>query len=215
VSAEVPGGGCRAAVVRLSQAGSVAALAGAAAAFAVAAAASAAAALREDGSVRALSHLVLPRSALHRRFPSHALTAIEEAIERSETKHRAEIRVAIGVALDLKTLWRVRTPRERALEVFAELGVWNTRERNGLLIYLLLAERDVEIVADSGFDDRVTDGEWHRVCTLIEREFAASRWRDGILVGIDAATVLLQREFPAEGGQGRNLNEQVDRPAVL
>ena len=162
--------------------------------------------------MRILSHLLLPRSALHRRFPSHALTAIEEAIEASESKHRAQIRVAIEVALDLKDFWRVHTARDRALEVFAELGVWQTRERNGVLIYVLLAERDVEIVADSGFDERVSAAEWRRVCTLIEREFAAGRWRDGVLVGIEAVTVLSAREFPAHGSSP---NEQVDRPAVL
>lgn len=162
--------------------------------------------------MRVLSHLLLPRSALHRRFPSHALTAIEEAIEASEKKHSAEIRVAIEVALELKDFWRVHTARERALEVFAELGVWNTRERNGILVYVLLAERDVEIVADEGFDGRVADNEWQRICTLIEREFAAGNWRDGVLVGIEAATELLVREFPATGPR---LNEQQDRPAVL
>jgi uncharacterized membrane protein len=162
--------------------------------------------------VRVLAHLLLPRSALHRRFPSHALTAIEDAVEASETHHRAEIRVAIEVALDLRTLWRVRTPRERALEVFGELGVWNTSERNGVLIYVLLAERDVEIVADRGFDGRVTDAEWRAVCEAIEREFAQGRWRDGVLRGIEATTQLLTREFKASGP---NLNEQLDRPAIL
>jgi uncharacterized membrane protein len=163
-------------------------------------------------SVRILSHLVLPRSALARRFPSHALTAIEEAIEASEKGHRAEIRVAIEVALDLRALWRIRSARERALEVFTELGVWNTREKNGVLIYVLLAERDVEIVADSGFDGRVEESEWQRVCTVIEREFAAGRWRDGVLRGIEAVTVVLTRAFPA---LGRNPDEQQNRPAVL
>ena len=81
--------------------------------------------------MRVLPHLLLPRSALHRRFPSHALTAIENAIEASEKTHSAEIRIAIEVAIELKALLRLRTARERALEVFAELGVWNTRESNG------------------------------------------------------------------------------------
>jgi uncharacterized membrane protein len=164
-------------------------------------------------SVRILSHLLLPRSALARRFPSHALTAIEEAIEASEKLHRAEIRVAIEVALDVRCLWRVRSARERALEVFTELGVWNTREKNGVLIYVLLAERDVEIVADSGFDGRVEQSEWLRCCTVIEREFAARRWRDGVLRGIEAVTVPLVRAFPALGK--RNPDEQRNRPAVL
>jgi len=162
--------------------------------------------------VRVISHLLMPRAALHRRFPSHALTAIEEAIEESEKGHRAEIRVAIEVALDFREMLGARSTRERALAVFTELGVWDTAERNGVLIYVLLAERDVEIVADCGFDGRVSNGEWQRVCTLIEREFAAGRWRDGVLHGIEAATVLVAREFPAEGP---NRNEQQDRPAVL
>jgi uncharacterized membrane protein len=163
-------------------------------------------------SVRILSHLLLPRSALARRFPSHALTAIEDAIEASEKLHRAEIRIAIEVALDLRALWRVRSARERALEMFTELCVWNTREKNGVLIYVLLAERDVEIVADSGFDGRVEESEWQRVCTVIERDFAAGRWRDGVLRGIEAVTVVLARAFPAVGG---NPNEQQNRPAVF
>jgi uncharacterized membrane protein len=172
----------------------------------------AAAVLREVGEVRILSNLFLPRSALGRRFPSHALTAIEEAIEASEKLHRAEIRVAVEVALDVREMWRVRSVRKRALEVFTELGVWNTRERNGVLIYVLLAERDVEIVADSGFDGRVAEAEWQRVCDIIAREFEAGRWRDGALRGIEAIGVLLTREFPAAGP---NPNEQQNRPAVF
>jgi hypothetical protein len=162
--------------------------------------------------MRVLSHLLASRSTLYRRFPSHALSAIEDAVAASELQHRAEIRVAIEGGLDLQDLWRVRTARERALEVFAELGVWNTRESNGVLIYVLLAEHDVEIVADRGFDGRVSEGEWQRVCTVIEREFAAGRWRDGVLEGIGAATALLKREFPADGS---TRNEQLDRPAIL
>lgn len=161
--------------------------------------------------MRILSHLLLPRSALARRFPSHALTAIEEAIEASEKRHRAEIRVAVEVALDARELWRVRSARKRALEVFTELGVWNTRERNGVLIYVLLAERDVEIVADSGFDGRVAESEWRGVCSVIGREFEAGRWRDGVLRGIGAISELLEREFPPAQS---DRNELQNRPAV-
>lgn len=161
--------------------------------------------------MRVLTHLLMRKSALHRRFPSHALTAIEDAVERSERRHRGEIRVSIEVALDWRTLRRVRTVRDRALEVFDELGVGNTRERTGVLLYVLLAERAVEIVADSGFAGRVSSGDWQRVCTLIERDFAAGRWRDGVLVGIEAVTILVEREFPATGG---DVNEKADRPAV-
>ena len=162
--------------------------------------------------MRVIPHLLLPRVVLQRRFPAATLKAIGAAIGASEKQHRAEIRFAIEVALDVRALWRVRTVRDRALEVFAELGVWSTAERNGVLIYVLLAERQVEIVADQGLTGRVSDQEWRDVCTLIEREFAASRWRDGALHGIEAATALLAREFPASGA---NRNEQPDRPIVL
>lgn len=165
-----------------------------------------------ERKVRILAHLLKSPATLRRHFPSHALTAIEEAIDASETKHRAEIRVAIEVALDLKALWRARTARRRALEVFAELGLAETRERNGVLIYVLLAERDAEIVADGGCERRVTESEWQRVCTVMEREFAADRWRDGILAGIELATALLAREFPPAGP---GVDEQQNRPAVF
>jgi uncharacterized membrane protein len=162
--------------------------------------------------VRVWSHLMASNAVLARRFPSHVLTAIEDAVGASEKVHRAEIRVAIETALDLRALWRIKSARQRALEVFTELEVWDTRERNGVLIYLLLAERDVEIVADSGFDGRVGASEWSRVCESIEREFALGHWRDGVLAGIEAVTVLLTREFPATGPSP---NEQQNRPAVL
>jgi uncharacterized membrane protein len=162
--------------------------------------------------MRVWSHLLASRSTLARHFPSHALTAIEGAVEASEKLHRAEIRVAVEVALDLRALWRIKSARQRALEVFTELEVWNTRERNGVLMYMLLAERDVEIVADSGLDGRVEQSEWLRVCTIVEREFRLGHWRDGVLNGIEAITVLLTREFPATEP---NPNEQQNRPAVF
>ena len=162
--------------------------------------------------MRVVRHLVLPRAVLHRRFPAATLKAIEGAIHASEQRHRAEIRFAIEVALDVRALWRVQTVRDRAVEVFAELGVWSTAEHNGVLIYVLLAERHVEIVADHGLTGRVSDAEWREVCALIEREFASGHWREGALRGIEAATRLLVREFP---GAGPNPNEQHDTPVIL
>src|SRR5262245_60440379 len=162
--------------------------------------------------MKLLRHLLLPHSVLDRRFPKATLDAIEHAVAESETRHSAEIRVAIEVALDLHALRRVVTPRDRALEVFGELHVWDTARRNGVLIYVLLAERDVEIVADRGLEGRVGDAEWRGVCERIEREFGDGRWRDGALAGIAGVTELLAREFPASGA---NRNEQPDRPTIL
>jgi uncharacterized membrane protein len=162
--------------------------------------------------MRVLSHLLLPRKAFGRHFPAHALTAIEHAVQASERQHRAEIRVAIEVTLDLRTRWRVRTARNRALEVLQELDIGSTRERNGVLIYVLLAKRKVEVVADSGFEGRIAEREWQRIATLIEREVLLGHWRDGVLRGIEALTVPLVREFPLREPKP---NECLDRPAVL
>ena len=162
--------------------------------------------------MRLLRHLFALPGAVARAFPAEAFQRIEQAIRASEKLHDGEIRFAVEAALDPAQLWRGVSARERAIAVFSELGVWDTERNTGVLLYLLLAERDVEIVADRGFAERVTDAEWQRVCTVIEREFATGHWRDGVLRGIEAVTVLLAREFPASGP---NRNEQLDRPAVL
>jgi uncharacterized membrane protein len=158
-------------------------------------------------------HLVSTRWALARRFPNATLDAIERAVAASEIQHRGEIRFAIEAALDVRALRRHETPRDRALEVFSELRVWNTHEHNGVLVYVLLAERVVEVVADRGFDGRVSAAEWRQVCAAIETEFGAGRWREGALLGIDAVTRLLTREFPRTSAP--DANEQPNRPQIL
>jgi uncharacterized membrane protein len=102
--------------------------------------------------------------------------------------------------------------RERAREVFALKGVWNTAENNGVLIYLLLADRRVEVVADRGIDARVAPSEWEAVCRMMEGHFREGRFEQGALAGIDAVSDLLARHFPA-GGERRN--ELEDRPALI
>jgi uncharacterized membrane protein len=158
-------------------------------------------------------HLAATRWTLSRRFPSATLDAIERAVVASEAQHRGEIRFAIEGALDVHALRRHETPRDRAHEVFGELRVWDTHERNGVLIYILIAERDVEIVADRGFEGRVSAEEWRSVCAAIEAAYREGRWQDGALLGIDAVTQLLVREFPRTGAP--DVDEQPNRPQLL
>jgi uncharacterized membrane protein len=158
-------------------------------------------------------HLVATRWTLTRRFPRATLDAIERAVVASEAQHRGEIRFAIEAALDVRALRRHETPRDRAHEVFTELRVWDTREHNGVLIYVLLAERDVEIVADRGFEGRVSPAEWRAVCAAIEAAYREARWQDGALLGIDAVTQLLVREFPRTDAP--DVDEQPNRPQLL
>jgi uncharacterized membrane protein len=163
--------------------------------------------------VRWLRHLLSNQWTLKRRFPRATLDAIEAAVAASEARHRGELRFAIESALDVRALARAVTPRERALEAFSELRVWDTREQNGVLIYMLLADHDVEIVADRGFDARVQPAEWEEVCLRIERAFREGRWHDGALSAVEGVTALAAREFPRTDAP--DVDELPNRPRLL
>jgi uncharacterized membrane protein len=163
--------------------------------------------------MRWLRHLLSNRWTLTQRFPRSTLDGIEAAVAASEARHRGEIRFAIEAALDVRALWRALAPRERALEAFSELRVWDTHEQNGVLIYVLLADRDVEIVADRGFEGRVEPAEWEGVCRAVESAFAEGRWSDGALLAIEAVTALAVREFPRTNAP--DVDEQPNRPQIL
>ena len=137
---------------------------------------------------------------------------IERAIADAEARHSAQIRFAVEHALDLHALLRGESARERAIEVFAALRVWDTEHNNGVLIYLLLADRDVEIVADRGIHKRVSSGAWEEVCREMEAAFRQGRFEAGVLGGIARVSQYLETHFPR---QAPGPNELPDRPAVL
>ncbi|MBX9604597.1 MAG: TPM domain-containing protein [Gammaproteobacteria bacterium] len=161
---------------------------------------------------RVLSHLCTGRAQVRRAFPAATLATIEAAIRGCEATHGGQLRFAVEGGLDGWPLLRGLRPRERALQVFAELGVWDTEHNNGVLLYLLLADRDVEIVADRGIGARVPQAEWEAICRRMESEFRAGRFEAGALAGIDEIGRLLARHFPARGVAP---NELDDRPALL
>ena len=161
---------------------------------------------------RLVRHLFATRSRVARAFPARTLEAIEAAIEQSEREHSCEIRFAIESALEPGEVWTGKTPRQRALEVFSALGVWDTEANNGILIYLLLADRDVEIVADRGFNGKVSASEWASVCAAMERGLREGRYEAAVLDGVRAASALLVRHFPPGG---RDVDQLPNRPAVL
>ena len=161
---------------------------------------------------RIARHLFTTDRHVARVFPRSSLDAIEAAIKASEAQHVGEIRFAVDGALDGEPLFRGQTARERAIEVFSKLRVWDTEHNNGLLIYLLLADRAVEIVADRGIHARVGETEWSRVCREIEAAFAQSNFEAGVVNGVRAVTHHLALHFPS-GAEG--LNELPDRPVVL
>ncbi len=163
--------------------------------------------------LRALKHLFTSRWRLHRSFPPATLDAIETAIRESERAHYGEIRFAIESALDLPELLRGLRPRERALDAFSHLRVWDTEHNNGVLIYLLLADRNVEVIADRGIASKVAQDEWEAVCRAMERDFRAGRYESGSVAGVRMVNDLLCRHYPAN--DRLNPNELPDRPALL
>ena len=161
---------------------------------------------------RVLKHLFATRVATRRHFSRSVTEAIEQAVAAIERRTSGEIRVAIDTALELAETWADRSPREAAHEAFARLRVWDSELNNGVLIYVLMADRDVEIVADRGAAARISPIEWEAACRLMENHFRAGHFKDGALAGVEAVGVLLEREFPSRLGSRDELPNQ---PALL
>lgn len=162
--------------------------------------------------MRLLKHL-FARSA-RRLFPEARLQRIAEAIARDELRHRGEVCFAVESALDWRAVWAGRQARDRAAEVFSRLRVWDTAENNGILIYLQLADRRIEILADRGLAGRVSDEQWRGVCQLMEERLRAGDAEAAALEGVAAAGELLAAHFPRIDGH-EDRNELPDRPQLL
>lgn len=161
---------------------------------------------------RILRHLLLPPWLVRRRFSPAVMGRIEDAVKQSEGLHRGELRVVVEAGMDLGPLLRKQSPRARACEVFAELGVWDTAGNSGVLLYVNWADRDIEIVADRGISARVTQDQWEAICRVMEQAFREHRFEAGMLEGIRRITDLLTRHFPATGD---NPDELGNRPVLL
>lgn len=163
--------------------------------------------------MRILRHLTTGQSAIKRAFPPATLTVIEQAIAHSEILHGGEIVFAVEASLDLPLLLRNQIIRERAIDVFSLLRVWDTEHNNGVLIYLLMADRDVEIIADRGIHAKVDQAIWETACGTMKTAFRHGQFEQGVLAGIDLSTRVLQQFFPASTGKRKS--ELPDRPVVL
>jgi uncharacterized membrane protein len=161
---------------------------------------------------RYLRHLFYPRWLINRSFPRRTMDRITAAVADSERGHGGEIRFVVEGALDFLPLLNGESARERAIEVFSRMRIWDTEANNGVLIYLLLADRDVEILADRGFTGKVSAQEWEAICREMEAHFARGEFEQGALAGLARVDELLCRHFPATGA---NPNELPDAPAVI
>jgi uncharacterized membrane protein len=157
-------------------------------------------------------HLLEHRWRLRRIFTPEVLAAIEAAINASEATHSGQIRFVVEGALDGAPLFRNQPARERALDIFSRLRIWDTAHNNGVLIYLLLADRDFEIIADRGIDAKVGSAGWEKICADMEAEFRRSNFEAGVIKGIEAVSRQLATHFPRHG---TGANELPDAPVVI
>lgn len=149
--------------------------------------------------MRVLKHLFPPSVA--RWFPAASMQRIADAIADGETRHRGEVMFAVEADLPLPLVLRGVQARQRAEEAFARLRTWDTEANNGVLLYLLLADHRIEIIADRGLRGRVTPEQWQAVCRQIEQGMRAGERDAAIVTGIDAISALLATHFPQDGSQ--------------
>jgi uncharacterized membrane protein len=157
-------------------------------------------------------HLLEHHWRVRRIFPPDVLARIEQAIREGEATHGGQVRFVVEGALDGRPLLKNQPARERALDLFSHLRIWDTAHNNGVLIYLLLADRDVEIVADRGIDAHVGAAGWERICRAMEAEFRQGRFERGVIDGIAAVSRELARYFPPHSG---SRNELPDQPVMI
>ena len=164
------------------------------------------------GIKRIGKHLLEHHWRVRRIFPPKVLVAIERAIKAGEATHSGQVRFVVEGALDGVPLFRNQSARDRALDIFSNLRIWDTAHNNGVLIYLLLADRKVEIVADRGIDAKVGAAGWEKICADMQTEFSSGNFERGVIQGIEAVSRQLAAHFPKHGA-GRN--ELPDAPVVM
>jgi uncharacterized membrane protein len=164
------------------------------------------------GIARIGKHLLQHHWRVRRIFTPSVLAAIEQAIKTAETGHCGQIRFVVEGALDGAPLFKGQSARERALDIFSQLRIWDTAHNNGVLIYLLFADRKVEIVADRGIDAKVGAAGWAKICAAMQAEFNQAHFEAGVIKGIEAVSRQLARYFPISG---RRNNELPDAPVVI
>lgn len=166
---------------------------------------------------RIFKHRWLEESASRRAIPPDMLQRLQQRVAASEQRHSGEIRIYVEAGLPMSYLWRKASTsqitRQRALTMFSKLRVWDTERNNGVLIYLLLVERAIEIVADRGLNDKVEPQVWQTMVASMRDAFKQGRYEDGLTQALDDVTALLVQHFPLGQGEA-NPNELPDTPVL-
>jgi len=162
---------------------------------------------------RILKHRWRDEADTRRAIPPALVERLAQTVADSERRHTGEIRIYVEAGLPLSYLWRDASPRERAVAMFGKLGVWDTEQNNGVLIYLLLAEHAIEIVADRGLNGHVDAQQWRALVQGMGESFRAGRYEEGLKQAVDTVTTVLVRHFPVTPGAA-NPNELPDEPVL-
>jgi len=161
---------------------------------------------------RIIKHLSTGHAAVRRCFPRVSLKKIENAIAEAEKTYAGQLRFVVEHGLDLNPLLAGQTARQRALEVFSQLRIWDTEYNNGVLIYVLLADRKVEIVADRGVHTKVGQNTWDTICQEMGTSFRQGRFEEGSIAGIQSVQQRLTQLYPPSGTK---INELPNQPVIL
>lgn len=161
---------------------------------------------------RILHHLTTTTATGRRAFPAQTLKALQAAIAIGEKQHRAEVRMIVEPALPLPAVMQGMSSRQRARELFTHYRIWDTEENCGILIYINLADRKVEIVADRAVGRALGAGEWQTVCDTMTQGFARGAFHESAIAGLQQINGLLEAKFPANGARP---NQLPNRPLII
>ena len=162
---------------------------------------------------RLLRHRWLDEDDTRKAIPPALLQRLQQRVAASENRHSGEIRICVEASLPTSYIWRDATPRERAVAMFGKLRMWDTEDNNGVLIYLLLAEHAIEIVADRGLASRVPPAEWSAMVQRMGSAFREGRFEDGLTHALEEVSALLVQHFPLAPGASSS-NELPDEPVL-
>jgi len=160
---------------------------------------------------RLFKHRWLDESDTRRAIPPDMLDRLRQRVAASEKRHSGEIRICVEAGLPISYLWRNATARQRAVAMFGKLGVWDTAQNNGVLVYLLLAEHAIEIVADRGINCYVGAQDWQAMVARMGAAFKEGRFEDGLTQALEEISGVLVQHFPLAVGEADH-NELPDTP---
>lgn len=161
---------------------------------------------------RLLKHLLITKASGRRAFGGDTLKAIQAAIARGEALHRAQVRLIIEPSLPLFDVLQGLSSRQRARELFARYRIWDTEDNCGVLVYVNLADRKVEIISDRAVGRVLKAADWQAVCKTMTQGFAHGRYHDSTLAALQQLNDLLQQHFPSRGD---NNNELSNKPLII